>query len=121
MSDEQGYQGWKNYETWIVNLWMDDTSESHKSWRATAHIVWSRAHLDEPVLTRSEAVRFALADQIKDEFEDGHPLCDEASHYSTMLSAAISNVDWDELANDWLVADDDGPKGYEPLPEPAYR
>ncbi len=30
------YNGWYNYETWMVNMWMDNTQESHETWRAIA-------------------------------------------------------------------------------------
>jgi len=45
MSDEQGYNGWTNYETWCVNLWLTNdqglynlmlqlpTASAIKNWR----------------------------------------------------------------------------------------
>ena len=30
------YNGWYNYETWLVNLWMDNDQGSHETWREVA-------------------------------------------------------------------------------------
>ena len=30
------YNGWYNYETWMVNLWMDNNQGSHEMWREIA-------------------------------------------------------------------------------------
>ena len=30
------YNGWYNYETWMVNLWMDNDQGSHEMWREIA-------------------------------------------------------------------------------------
>ena len=30
------YNGWYNYETWMVNLWMDNDQGSHEMWREHA-------------------------------------------------------------------------------------
>ena len=30
------YNGWYNYETWCVNLWMDNDQGSHEMWREHA-------------------------------------------------------------------------------------
>ncbi len=32
MSDEKGYNGWSNYETWNVKLWMDNDEGSYNYW-----------------------------------------------------------------------------------------
>ena len=30
------YNGWYNYETWLVNLWMDNDQAEHEYWREVA-------------------------------------------------------------------------------------
>ena len=30
------YNGWYNYETWLVNLWMDNDQGSQEMWREHA-------------------------------------------------------------------------------------
>ena len=34
--NKKEYNGWYNYETWMVNLWMDNTQQSHEAWRIIA-------------------------------------------------------------------------------------
>ena len=33
---EKGYQGWTNYETWAVNLWLGNEQGSHEYWQEQA-------------------------------------------------------------------------------------
>ena len=104
------YNGWTNYETWAVNLWLSNDQGTDRYWRETAHETWDDAEKDPP-LSRSERARFDLSDQLKHETEDGSPLSDVSSVYSDLLTAALSEVEWHEIA-DGLLEDCDG---YEPM------
>ena len=75
------HNGWTNYETWDVNLWITNDSETHNYYIAIGE-----------GLTLCE-----FADAIKESIEDGRPEI-EASMYSDLLSVAISSVNWYEIA-----------------------
>lgn len=103
--DERRYEGWSNYETWAVSLWLDNDEPSYRYWREQVEQhrreAGDSSRVQEGIWTPSEALRFNLADQIKEVVNDGSPL-NEASLYSDLLSAAISEVNWTEIADHWL-------------------
>ena len=87
MADE-GYQGYTNYETWAVNLWIDNDQGLHEM-----VMEWTEEVAGE------ENPEYELARMIRDFVEEYNPLADEeASMYSDLLSSAISSVNWMEIA-----------------------
>ena len=95
------YQGWRNYETWNVALWIDNDRRVYETVREWAKEAWEEAEnpANHPYITdRDRRAVYTLADQIQELVEDGNPLASDASMYSDMLSAAISEVDWAEIA-----------------------
>ncbi len=103
---DKNYNGWTNYETWAVNLWINNDHGSQTSWLEQARAHFENAadceSVREGLWSRRSAARSKLADQIKDEFEEGSPLVEEASVYSDLLTAALGEVDWHELAEHLL-------------------
>ncbi len=106
----QTYNGWTNYETWNVALWLDNEQGSYNYWQDRASECYDEAKETpsanarltgrEPFSTKERAT-FALADALKDEIEEGNPLQD-AGMYSDLLGAAISEVNWHEIAGHYL-------------------
>lgn len=93
---EKTYNGWTNYETWNVNLWMNsDGSDSH--WRERAEELMRDNDND-----RDEATR-ALADEIKDSIEEANPVGNDASMFSDLMSAVLSEVNWHETADHYVL------------------
>ena len=104
---EERYNGWTNYETWAVSLWIDNDQASHVYWRQeTARQAREAADCEmvrDAVWTASEAARFNLAEQLKDEIADASPSM-EPSLYSDLLQAALATVNWPEIAEDILAS-----------------
>lgn len=89
MNDDK-YNGWTNYETWAVSLWIGNDQGSYEYWRERA----SECLPDN----RDDAVH-NLASQLENEIEDMSPLADaDASLYSDLLSSALNEVNWYEIA-----------------------
>jgi len=77
------YNGYSNYPTWNVGLWIDNEKYSQSYWREAAEEANSISQ---------------LADRLKDEMEEQSPTVDSADMYTDLLGWALQSVDWYELA-----------------------
>jgi hypothetical protein len=101
------YNGWTNYETWVVNLWIDNGECTHDYWREVAREVSS--DLEEPTnsMTKMDEAIYLLADRLKDHHEEAKDEILEnvkltASVWADLLGAALSEVNWREIAEHLL-------------------
>lgn len=103
--DERKYNGWTNYETWTVSLWLDNEEPSYRYWRGEAARQKREAsdstRVRKGYWTDVEAARISLAEQLKEAITDAAPL-KESSLYSDLLLAALSEVNWLEIADHWM-------------------
>lgn len=103
MEKEKTYNGHANYETWLVALWMDNDRGSQDYYRELAHEV-SNAKGRKPseYLSKREVDASTLASALRDEFEEASPVAEHASVYADLMNAALSEVNWYELATSLL-------------------
>jgi hypothetical protein len=111
MSEQaKGYNGYKNYETWCVQLWLSNDQGSDNHWRGEAAdcIGEARDHdtVRRGVWTAQEAAKFTLADRLKEQLDEAKPDLG-ASMWADLLGAALDEVDWHEVAEAWLQDEDD--------------
>jgi len=78
----ENYEGWTNYETWCVNLWLNKE----------ASYLWLIQVANNPELTD-----YQKCEVLKNEVEAANPLIDGESIYSDLLVAAMSSVDWVQI------------------------
>jgi hypothetical protein len=102
--DERGYSGWRNYETWCVNLWLANDHGMYLLLSGRAADVLA----DHDGSADAECAG-AMADVVREFVEELRAVTlggdsDEelASMFSDLLSAAMSEVDWREIAESWL-------------------
>ena len=93
MTDRR-YNGWANYETWATALWIDNEPGSYDERRDLAR----RA--------RSE---HDLADALKSWMTEAAPDLG-ATLWADLLGAALSEVDWDEIATNWYAQEREAEK-----------
>jgi len=79
------YNGWTNYETWNVALWIDNEEGTYSE----------RCDLAERATDS-----YRLAQDIKAWINEMAPDLG-ASLFSDLLSAALSEVNWEEIAENW--------------------
>lgn len=102
MSESEGYNGWKNYETWNVALWLDNDEGSYNEVRRLARgVAFDHEDDDEDDVMQRQA-RGDLADILKDYVTENHVPELPASMASDLLNAALSEVDWYEMAEHYL-------------------
>jgi hypothetical protein len=97
------YNGWHNYETWCVNLWMDNEQGSQDFFREQAKEIYDESDAYGTGLQKRELARFAFADWLKEyHTEENRP--ELTGVYGDLLGAALSAVNWDEIARHYIDA-----------------
>ena len=98
---DQTYNGYTNYETWNVSLWIGNDQSSQEYWQecAARHL----RHNDDV-----DDATYQLARQLEEETTDSNPLADDASMFSDILSAALRVVNWYEIAGNMIEQAQEG-------------
>lgn len=112
MADDKRYNGWTNYETWVVNLWIENEQGSYLYWAERTQECWHETGANMPnrfIDSHRDNARIQLASALKDEFENGMADILESTHqtasvWADLLGAALSEVDWDEIADSMIDA-----------------
>ncbi len=98
--NKKEYNGWTNYETWLVNLWMDNEEGSHRYWSVVAHDSIQEHKCDE------EPENWYYFERVLKEFLDDIGEGDTGRLYgmaADLLNAAISEVDTRAIAQSWVA------------------
>ena len=103
---DKAYEGWTNYETLAVNLWINNDEGIYNYWLKVAeyrqHTAPQCQQVIDGIWTTDEAAKFLLADGLKDQHEEGAP--ELPNVYGDLLGAALSEVNWAEIAEGLLTA-----------------
>jgi hypothetical protein len=103
MNEDKKYNGWTNYETWVVNLWMSNDQGSDEYYRELAQETYNRAD-SEKSFTRDEVAIRNLADTLEGEFDERQSeLVGVTGVFADLLNAAISEVNWHEIAEHYIA------------------
>ena len=98
------HNGWSNYETWVVNLWLDNEQGSHEYWREVARDLYQQEvenySAGQPLSVQEETMS-SLSTALKENHEENMPTSN-ADVYADLLGAAMSEVDWFEIAKHFV-------------------
>lgn len=108
---DKTYNGWTNYETWNVKLWIDNNQGDYEYWREQTRDCWANPVENQFIESHHDRAAIALADRLKDEFENAaQDILDaanqSASVWSDLLGAALSEVNWREIAESLIDGED---------------
>ena len=82
------YNGYTNYETWCIGLWIDNDEST-------------QAYIME-LAEQADSV-YELEQAIKDYVDENNPLADGASMYTDLLNSAIENFAMHQRHDAWLL------------------
>lgn len=85
MSEDRSYNGWTNYETWNVALWLNNDQGSQEM----AHEI-----------VRDNPEDWKAGDALKDALQELMPDLG-ATMWADLLGAAFSEVNWREIAENF--------------------
>ena len=85
--DTLGYNGWTNWETWIVNVWMDNDQKLYGYFGDIAR---------EEVLKNKESATYKLSTTLRKHFDEWTPEIEGL--YLDLLNGAMREINWHEIA-----------------------
>ncbi len=110
MLTEKGYDGWVNFETWVMATWLDSEQEMYIRWRDKAKNAVITLLDNDPGLIGDEAklldqAKSALAIQLYDWLEQENPLRCQETGFADLLDGALTKVDCLGIAKHYLSND----------------
>jgi hypothetical protein len=79
---EKEYNGYTNYETWLVSLWIDNDE-------CTCDLIHN-------IIRHSKDV-YEASEELKEYVEENNPLADTANLFTDLLNSALSEVDYADI------------------------
>jgi hypothetical protein len=99
---EEGYNGWENYETLLLGLWLGSEELTQQYWANAAQEAIDSATASE-YLTREQEANRNLENRLKSEIENGGlDVTGETGLYADLLGAALGSVNYREIADKLL-------------------
>jgi hypothetical protein len=88
---DETYNGWSNYPTWCVNLWLSNDEGLYNETLDKARFASRQA---DPTNGLAYSLKFWITDELLPDLG--------ASFAADLLGYAVGSVDWREIADAWL-------------------
>lgn len=99
---ETKYNGWTNYETWLVNLWIDNSGDQDY-WNDSSRDLFEYSKGDS-TFTKEENAIADLADLMREYYDElaSQWMPDQSSMFADMINASLREVNWREIAEHYI-------------------
>jgi hypothetical protein len=101
------YNGYSNYETWAVQLWIDNTESKSAYWRRLAEEVYNHQASEQVHFSKVEDATCILAEKLKEKHNDQmERILNDANVTGTvwadLLNASVCAVNFHEIAKNLM-------------------
>ncbi len=101
------YNGYSNYETWAVQLWIDNTESKSAFWRRLAEEIYNHQASEQVHFSKVEDAACILADKLRDSYNNGmERILNDANVNGTvwadLLNASVCAVNFGEIAKNLM-------------------
>ena len=98
----QTYNGYANYETWLVSVWIDNDQRHIDHWVDVAKHHYNIAEDSKHFTKREEAI-ISFSGDMAECYGDRVPDSDDIGGlWTDLIRAALGSVDWHELAGKYM-------------------
>ena len=103
MIKDETYNGYPNYETWVVKLWIDNDQSEQEYWLENTRERLNYAAETDSIATHEKHATYDLAEYLKNEFTEGffetfQIHSDTNNVYIDLMLHELGNVDWLTIA-----------------------
>jgi hypothetical protein len=101
------YNGYSNYETWAVQLWIDNTESKSAYWRRLAEEIYNHQASEQVHFSKVEDATCILAEKLRDSYNNGmERILNDANVNGTvwadLLNASVCAVNFGEIAKNLM-------------------
>lgn len=89
--NDQKYNGYTNYETWVTSLWIDNDQKLNEELKEIC-----------AVADLAEDSKIYLADSLKEWIEEIYTSTEMEGLLKDLLNSAMENINWIEIANSYI-------------------
>jgi hypothetical protein len=100
MAEDKTYNGWANYETWCVNLWLENDEGNYSTVLDKVDEITSNEENDDDAAYELSVWVRSFVEELAEATVPG--LFDGGSFVLDLYQAAISEVNWGEITDAWL-------------------
>jgi len=100
VAQEGTYQGYKNYETFTIAVIIENSQGDLEYWQERAKEIQeelSEGYEESEYWKPDEKVKYALADEMENQFREQKDEFNLPDPFGTLLNAALGEVSWDEI------------------------
>lgn len=109
---DASFVGSANYETWCFQRWLTTDEElarqCHELTTVAADAALHSSLVFDGIWTTAEAARNLLADALRELVGELNPMAEQATPFADLMDAALGQIDWHEIAEEFLQSGNAG-------------